>query len=327
MRITLVWSRSQLSAENLAGHYGPDVVIAHAASSNDPDLLLESARDALRVNRSEIDAVIIALPIPQLCPYTRMVVDEGIHVLAEKPLATDIESAKQLLREAAVSKAMHAVAENYRFETVFKKAHDMLEESCGELIAVQLTAQTPIPPGSRYGRGWRLDLSGTGMLGDGMVHHLAGMRVVIGADIDRVCAVCTQKSKAFSGPDTVNGVVQFSNGLSGSVFATYAGNTFSWELRVVGTTGDIIVQRTFPKPGYKLSVIRKVGGENEVSEEQIPFSGIEAEFNAFMQSCRDGNLHPDLEGQMAFNEVATVCALLDSSKSGEWVDVERWVAE
>lgn len=322
-----MWSRSQLSAENLASQYGPDVIIAHAASSNDPDVLLNSARDALRENRSEIDAVIIALPIPQLCPYTQMVVKEGIHVLAEKPLATDVESAKQLLSEAAMSKAMHAVAENYRFERVFRKAHDMLEESCGELIAVQLTAQTPIPPGSRYGRGWRLDLSGTGILGDGMVHHIAGMRVVIGADINRVCAVCTQKTKAFSGPDTVNGVVQFSNGLSGSVFATYAGNTFSWELRVVGTTGDIIVQRTFPQPGYKLSAVRKVEGENEVFEEQISFSGVEAEFDAFVQSCRDGNLHPSLGGQEAFNEVATVCAFLASSESQEWVDVERWAAE
>ncbi|CAN8071459.1 unnamed protein product [Agarophyton chilense] len=323
VQVNLVWSRSLVSAQKLAIQYGSQVIIAHASSSDDPEAVLNSALDALRKNRAVIDAVVLAVPIPQLAPFSQMILAEGIHVLAEKPLAADLDSAKQLLQESEKSKAIHAIAENFRFEPVFKKAHERLKNVCGNVISVQLTAQTPMPPGSRYGRGWRMDLSGTGILLDGMVHHIAGMRVVLGADVARVCATCSKKTQEFSGPDTVNGAVEFSNGIPGTVFVTYAGNTFLWAFRVIGTAGDLLIERSFPRPGYKLSFVRRIEGRNDVIEEELSFFGIESEFEAFIRSCRSGKINIDLDSAAAYNDLATVSALVSSSDSKKWVDVEQ----
>ncbi|KAI0566730.1 Oxidoreductase [Gracilaria domingensis] len=324
VRVNLVWSRSLLSAEKLAKQYGSHVVIAHASSSDDAESVLRSALETLRQNRSVIDAVILAVPVQQLAPFSQMILTEGIPLLAEKPLAADLGTARRLLQESEKSKAIHAVAENFRFEPVFRKAHDMLNDVCGNIVCVQLKVQTPMPLGSRYGRGWRLDLMGTGILLDGMVHHIAGMRVVLGADIARVSGFCWKQNQAFSGPDSVNGVVIFSNNVPGTILVTYAGNTFSWGFQVIGTAGDLVIERTFPQPGYKLSTIRKTEGKQEALEESFSFSGIDSEFEAFIESCRNGVVHPDLDSRVAFNDLATVSALVSSSELKQWVNVEQW---
>lgn len=69
--------------------------------------------------RSDVVAVIIALPIALQPQFIEAALKAGKHVLAEKPVGPDVESARKLISTyravAAENKVFWAVAEQFRF--------------------------------------------------------------------------------------------------------------------------------------------------------------------------------------------------------------------
>lgn len=338
VNVRLVWSRSAKSAIELARRYGPHVVAECAEHSpvdqssdvegnrivTKPDLEMSSdaslsAQTILEKYRSEIDAAIIAVPIPQNAAFTKIALRQGLHVFCEKPIAHDISTAMSLLADPPFppSSAIHAVGENFRFECAFKHA-SKLASQCGRIIALHLNAQTPMPQGSRYAYGWRLNLQNMGILVDGFVHHVAGLRVLAASDVSQVYAHCSSNADHFSGADTASAILTFENGLRASVFVTYACSNFSWKLSVVGTNGDVTIARCPGKPGYR--VIHH-GPDDMQSDEHIPFTGIENEFAAFVESCCSKTVHPDLDARVAVNDLATVQCMFQSSEENRPINV------
>lgn len=323
VQVRLVWSRHAASASSLAARYGSHVSAQHVETlraspefNERPDIddhtALASAKATLRKYRSEIDAVVVAVPIPQNAAYTKLALGEGLHTLCEKPVAHDLQTAIYLLTDPVVkvSPALHAVGENFRFEPAFLRAKQ-LAKSCGNVIALRLLAQMPMPTGSRYAQGWRLELPDAGILVDGFVHQIAALRMLAESDVNNVDARCTSHASHFSGADTVSATLIFENNLRASVFATYASAVFRWELAIVGTHADVILNRLSGKPGYQISLQNMEGIQ---SDEFIPFAGIEEEFAAFVESCSSGILHPHLHARAAFNDLATVHAMFRSSE-------------
>lgn len=330
VQVRVVWSRRASSASELAARYGSHVSVQHAESTGidhdckkHPDIddhsALASAKETLRKYRTEIDAVVIAVPIPQNAAYTKLALGEGLHTLCEKPLAHDIQTAISLLTdpEISASPALHAVGENFRFEPAFLRAKQ-LAKSCGQVIALRLIAQMPMPSGSRYARGWRLQLPHAGILVDGFVHQIAALRTLAGSDVKFVDARCASHAAHFAGTDTVSATLIFDNDIRASVFATYASAVFRWELAFVGTLADIILKRLPGKPGYQISLQNMEGVQ---SDEFLPFAGIDEEFVAFVESCSSRVLHPHLHAHAAFNDLATVHSMFQSSEENHPVQV------
>lgn len=342
VHIHLVWSRRAVSASALAKKYGSHVVIDHAETSaktddtnNFKDLSsrelfsadlvsheLSCAISSLRQHLSHLDAVILCVPIPQNAAFTRAVLSLGLHVFCEKPLAHDISSARTLLRLILPQPTpFHAIGENFRFETVFHRAHSLMNTDIdNQLLALTLTAKTPMPSGSRYAFGWRLNqLPDAGILTDGFVHAVAALRILAGADVSTVSAKCSSHASHFEkGCDTSAATFVFDNGIAASVFVSFATAVFEWRLVVVGSKGDIVIERVQGKPGYKMSVKNAEGIQ---SEEFVPFCGIDKEFEAFVESCRMGKLDERLSAKEAFNDMATVHCMFQSSEEGRMVNV------
>lgn len=243
-----------------------------------------------------------------------------MHVLLEKPLALDLDAANRLLAVAAETGRMLAVAENFRFEPALHAARALLPQ-IGDVIASRLVAHVPMKEGSKYGRGWRLKLTGPGILLDGVVHHVAAMRMILG-EVDCVATKCQRKAPWFAGCDTVTGRLE-AGGVDVAVFITFACDTFMWEFRAVGLAGDLVVERLKGRPGYRVSVVKKVGGEDAVEDKEYMFEGINAEFRTFIESVKNGKLHPSLFATEAFADLATVWAMYESSESEEVAIVKK----
>jgi len=83
-----VWSRTETSAQKLCD-----------ASGLKPRMLF--GEDGLEkvLADPEVQAVIIVLPIERQPEYIRKAWDGGKHVLSEKPLAPDVNMAKELIKE------------------------------------------------------------------------------------------------------------------------------------------------------------------------------------------------------------------------------------
>lgn len=320
VEIILVWSRTSSSAEKLAASYPTPIPFYHQLVSHSTPL--ESAAAALQHHNASLDAAVIALPPGPQQLFAALALNLGLHVMLEKPLALDLPGARRLLSVAAASpdKAL-ALAENFRFEPALHRASELVKETSGGVVAARLTVKSPMKEGSRYGRGWRLQMDGPGILLDGCVHHVAGLRVVFGCDVDRVSAHCSRKAGWFKGNDTVIADLTMANGVHVSAFVTYAASTFIWELEVVGKACDVVVQRLPGKPGYRVSTVQSGKSGNEVNATEVPFSGIDREFEAFVETCITGDLNPKLDAKKGFNDMAAVFAMLESSETRKEVTV------
>lgn len=328
VRVRLVWSRRAESAVTLASQYGPDVVAAYMVTDDsvakpisdvETNNALASAVAALKQHQNHLDAVVLCVPIPDNAAFSRAVFSLGLHVLCEKPIAHSVDAGLALLADAPPS-IHYAVAENYRYEPVYRAARQLIPSVCSSVVGLRLTAQLPMPRGSRYAFGWRLSLPNAGILTDSFVHNIAALRILAGSDVATVSARCVTNGSHFAGCDTATAHFTFENDLPASVFVTYAGAVFHWELVVVGTQGDIAIMRIPGKPGYRLLT---KNNKDICSEEHFPFSGIEEEFYGFITSCQKNKLDPDLSARTAFNDMATVHSMFQSSITGQPIAVPK----
>lgn len=298
--ITAIYSRTAATAQALATEIGPDVKIYTDLT----ELLLAP----------EIDAVDVVLPIPVMPPVVAQALASGKHVISEKPLAPDVATCRQLLAAYQQTGQVWMVAENWRYESAYLKAAELVKEGAiGRPITCQMALYLPMPPGSKYFNTlWRRssDFAG-GALIDGGVHHVAALRLVVG-EIVAVTAMTTHASTTYATADTLSATLQFTNGVIGSYLVTYAaGAPWSGYLHLVGDAGALRVQR----------------GEIELTQGKATqviscpkFDGVQNEFTAFAAAITEGHPHSNTP-QAGLLDVAVIEAMVRSAQSGMQVVV------
>ncbi len=131
------------------------------ATANSPDAFLHP----------EVDVVIVSTANAALAPLTKLAVENGKHVLVEKPGAVNSGQLSEMESPAAGSGTLVRIGYNHRFHPAFRKAYELVQqENLGEVMFIR----------GRYGHGgrvgydreWRMDpvQSGGGELIDQGVH-------------------------------------------------------------------------------------------------------------------------------------------------------------
>lgn len=87
--------------------------LTEAAEELEIDLTFTS--DQAMLETGEIDAVIVATPMPLHVPQSVRALDLGIHVLSEVPAGVSYEQSRELVRAANRSDATYMLAENYTY--------------------------------------------------------------------------------------------------------------------------------------------------------------------------------------------------------------------
>ena len=119
----------------------------------------------------EVDVVVVSAANAALAPLTRLAVENGKHVLVEKPGAVRSEDLQEIAQIAERTGALVRIGYNHRFHPAFRRAYELVQEAdLGDLMFIR----------GRYGHGgrigydreWRADpkLSGGGELIDQGVH-------------------------------------------------------------------------------------------------------------------------------------------------------------
>ena len=123
------------------------------------------------VDHPEVEMVIVATTNDMLAPVSRAAMQQGKHVLVEKPAARNAAELEPLVEEAAKGRSLVKVGFNHRFHPAFLKARQIWDSGePGELMYIR----------ARYGHGgrlgyekeWRADpkIAGGGELLDQGVH-------------------------------------------------------------------------------------------------------------------------------------------------------------
>ncbi|OQD75260.1 hypothetical protein PENDEC_c008G05264 [Penicillium decumbens] len=241
-QLKAIYSRSLKSAQALAeGTSGVDLYSEDAEAGKSFDDLLD---------RSDIGAVIIGLPILVQPEFIKRALLAGKNVLSEKPIAKDVATAQELLQwyEANIDpkKSFWAVGENFRFMTKFLFTAEQVQKM-GKIKYFRVNVQNLVKEDNKYYQtAWRKipEYQG-GFLLDGGVHMTAGLRLILGPERITTLSAQSQLQQEYLPPvDTVDAVVQTESAATGIVSLSWGSQfsdstfEFACEKGVVTLKGD-----------------------------------------------------------------------------------------
>jgi predicted dehydrogenase len=104
-----------------------DLVIERAEeATKGTDAKALASAEALLADGPEVDAVVVAVPTAEHLRVARPFLQQGIHVLVEKPMAASLDEADELQRLAQASGAVLAVGHSERFNPAVRAALPIL---------------------------------------------------------------------------------------------------------------------------------------------------------------------------------------------------------
>jgi predicted dehydrogenase len=148
-----------------------------------PEAALFGSVDEL-LAESAPDAVVVATPSGTHSEIASAVLDAGVHLYLEKPIATDLDAAESLARRAADAGVIAAVGFNRRFHPVVQQAQWLIGAGrLAQIVEVETMFSEPIGLSSmpawkttrRSGGGSPLDLAS---------HHVDTIRLLLGRELE-----------------------------------------------------------------------------------------------------------------------------------------------
>jgi predicted dehydrogenase len=208
-----------------------------------PDFRTMAMREAARDDG--IDAVAIVTPNHLHFTVAREFLAGGCNVICEKPLATSLADALELVRLAEATGCIFALAHNYSGYPMVREARDLVRSGAlGALRVVQVEypqdwLSTCLEATEQKQASWRTDparAGSAGSLGDlgTHAHHL--LRFITGLEVDAVCADLSRLVEGRALDDNAHVLLRLSNGARGMLWASQVcpGNENALRIRVYG---------------------------------------------------------------------------------------------
>jgi len=274
--------------------------------------------DVLR--RDDVDAVLIALPIPLLYPSTRDALQAGKHVLVEKPAGADTDQARAFLRlESEYPNLKVLVAENFYYRDDLLLAQQLIQDGAigqPHLMHWRLVNRSNPDQGGYAATQWRQDIGYRGGFHlDGGVHHVAQMRMLLG-EIESLHGRVQDANPQMGGPSDLVLSLNFASGAIGSYTAAYlpiAAHEEPNEMRIYGSNGSMALWRR---------TVRVVRADGSVDEHTRDNDGgyYKQLLNFYGAIVEDEPIAGTIAQSVA--NVRVIMAAMDSAERGQPLEVE-----
>lgn len=277
VELTAVASRSGERAREVADHYGCAAVTSY---------------DAV-LDRADVDAVYVPLPVSLHAEWTRRALTAGKHVLAEKPLTAHAHTTAELLSLARASGL--ALMENVMF--VHHPQHAVVRElvsagTIGELRSLTAAFAVPSLPADNIRH--RPELGGGALLDIGYypvraaLYFLGTGLGVVGAALEHSDGSPVETSGAVLVRSTDGVLGQLAFGMEHAYQSAY---------ELWGSEGRIRVESAFTPPaGHKPTVwVTDSRGSRELT--LAPHDQVAATIKAFVAAARSGGTDPAADAE------------------------------
>ena len=173
------------------------------------------------------DAVTISVPTSSHLEIALEVIQRGIHLLIEKPIAVNIEEGKRIISAAEKSNVKLTVGHIERFNpAVIALKEHLAAKELGHVFQVNVNRQGPLP----------VRINDVGVVIDLAVHDLDIMRYVTESEIVRIYAE-TQSGIHSQYEDMMSGLLRLSDGTIGSLLINWITPTKIREFYIAGECG------------------------------------------------------------------------------------------
>ena len=266
------------------------------------------------ISREELDAVSICTPPASHAALTVACLEQGLHVLCEKPLATTISGALKMLRTATRARRHLLLATKFRHVPDLVAARELINDGAiGEPVAFEVDFSSMVDMSQRWNS--RRALAGGGVIIDNGCHAFDLVAFLFGT-VTRVQATRYKQLQNIGVEDSATILVAAGRGLIGRI-------DISWSLATGRETYVIIhgSQGTI-EVGWRRSRLRIPGK---------PPRRIGAGYNKLDAHRRmltnfaeivTGVARPWIGAGECLRAVAAVDAAYRSLHLGEWVHVD-----
>ena len=277
--------------------------------------------DAQLYEREDLDLVSICTPDRLHAEQALRALRAGVHVLCEKPIATSLDEAAQLLRAVRETGLSFLSGHNYRFVPQFARLKALVEEGApsdlllAESCYVQdLYAMESLGPGY-----WRWSDPQDFYLG-GAIHNVDLLRWTMG-EVREVHSYATRGMPFYTLDDTYVSNFFFENGSIGRLLLVLGArlkDKFRFELSVYGDGGELAAALG------RSEVVQNVEALSGDEPVLLPVEGgdaLELEIAHWVDCIREGT-RPAIDVIEGAKAVAVCLAAVRSVREGRPVAVE-----
>ncbi|KAM0330669.1 hypothetical protein ACHAQA_003621 [Verticillium albo-atrum] len=316
LTLRAVFSRTLKSAQSIA-----DVV------SGSPELYSDESDNGFEalLKRSDIDAIIVSLPIANQPPYIRKALLAGKHVLSEKPVAENVKDAVELIKwyRSEIKGPSWTIGENWRFLNSYEfAAKELKTGSLGKIIGFHGRQHGCVPLNWKFNlTEWRRNPTHQGgYLLDGGVHYMAGLRLLLdtqpGNQIARLSSFTSQVKEYLPPVDTADVIIKTKAGVTGTFQISRGTSLSADEWTFACENGWIKIENE------KVTISRD--GKETVETVTNERSGVPPEIRVWGETLVAGKVRPEQEPEAALADLELIELLLRSGENnGTPVDTQH----
>ena len=251
----------------------------------------------------------------------------GIPVIGEKPMATSLKEAKEMVRASEAAGKLYMVSQSRRYDGRILAYRNLIAENLGRLAI--LNADFYI--GAHFG-GFRDEMDHV-LLVDMAIHTFDAARYISNAD---PVSVYAEEFNPFwswyQGAASATCLFEMTDGLRytyrGSWCAEGLPSSWESEWRAVGEKGTALWDGHVAP---KAQIVVEAGGfHSKVRDVEMPVpdvkTGIAGSLEEFVDALRNGST-PNGECHDNIKSFAMVCAAVESSQRGERVQIAELMAD
>jgi predicted dehydrogenase len=260
------------------------------------------------LQRPDVEAVDIVLPIHLNYQVTRDALEAGKHVIVEKPLAANLNEANEMLNFEKQFYQVKMVAENFRYRTTFYRVKEILETGeIGKPYSIFWNIFYYVDIQSKYAQTkWRIHHQYPGgFITDGGVHNIAVIRYLFG-DIISGCAFTKSINPEIGKLDTMSFQFSTESDVDGVFNVFFSSNGYS-ENRIIilGYKGSIVIEN------YTITI--KKQGQPDQIETVKDDGGYRGQFEDFYEAITTGKPVKSSFSE-AYQDFVTILNALESAE-------------
>ncbi|WP_435156408.1 Gfo/Idh/MocA family protein [Haladaptatus sp. DFWS20] len=277
--------------------------------------------------REKIDVVYIATPHHLHAEQAMAAADADKHVFVEKPIAVDIESAKETIAACENAGVTLCVCEPYRYKAPYHTAAEIIEAGhLGDVVGTKISIMARKPEsyweGGYTGRvqtDWRQshEKSGGGILSINGIHNVDAMRALTGLEPKRVFAEYDTLATPVEVEDFGIVTIRYEGGEIGYIEASSFvqdgpyGEVVRGD-RVYGTEGELVLSDPLLVRTNETTELGEGEVWHEVPTNDIRPAGVRL-IEAFADAIREGR-EPPVPGEDGLRALEVIEAAYEAGR-------------
>ncbi len=279
------------------------------------------ADHATMLDQERLDLVSVAVPTGLHHQVALDVIERGLHLLVEKPIADTVANAKEIIERAQARGVQLMVGHIERFNPAVSELKLRLDDGqLGKMFQIKPRRHGHLPDRIRD----------VGVVIDLATHDLDVMCHLTEADVVRVYAETEQEIHTLH-EDSLSGLMRFQNGVVGVLDVNWLTPTKVRELYVTGEKGMFMVnyltqdlylyENEYVGSDWdRLGMLKGVGEGNMIKLRIGKREPLHAELEAFAQSVKEGG-PPPVTGEDGIRALTLAQAMVESGRQHTAIEI------